>query len=196
MVDLHSWPNLASLGRKAVQQMKNVVYIVGDVEADGPFPYRYSMVELGAVAVRGGVILPKGFSEQIRPMTDFYDVDALSAIGRTRKDCETRGRDASSVMQEFKQWLHSVSEGGSSRLVFVADNAGFDWQFVNFYMHYYLGSNPLGYSCLSLTSLYKGVAKSMSASFKHLRQTKHDHTAINDARGNAEALVEILKGFV
>jgi hypothetical protein len=75
----------------------------------------------------------------------------------------------------------------------VSDNAGFDWQFVNYYFHRFVGRNPFGFSPLSLTSLYKGFARDMRACFRRLRRTRHTHNALDDARGNAEALLALVE---
>ena len=54
------------------------------------------------------------------------------------------------------------------RLKPISDNNGFDWQFINWYFHHFLGKNPFGHSSTNLGSLYKGVVRDMFASFKRL----------------------------
>jgi hypothetical protein len=75
--------------------------------------------------------------------------------------------------------------------MFVSDNNGFDWQFINWYFHELTGANPFGHSSTNLGSLYKGVVKDTSKNFKHLRRAKHTHHPVDDARGNAEALLHM-----
>jgi hypothetical protein len=58
-----------------------------------------------------------------------------------------------------------------------------------------MGVNPFGFSSTNLGSLYKGLEADMFANFKHLRQTKHDHNPVNDAKGNAEALLTIIQRY-
>ena len=53
----------------------------------------------------------------------------------------------------------------------------------------FTGANPFGNSSTNLGSLYKGMVKDTSQNFKHLRKTKHTHNPLDDARGNAEALL-------
>ena len=89
-------------------------------------------------------------------------------------------------MRSFAEWLASISK---DRLMFIADNNGFDWQFINWYFHHFTGKNPFGFSSTNLGSLYKGLVKDMSPNFKHLRRTKHTHNPVDDAKGNAEALL-------
>jgi hypothetical protein len=42
-----------------------------------------------------------------------------------------------------------------------------------------------------LGSLYKGLEKDCFKNFKHLRKTAHTHNALDDAKGNAEALLHL-----
>ena len=56
-----------------------------------------------------------------------------------------------------------------------------------------VGGSP--FSSQNLGSLYKGMEKDTSKNFKHLRQTKHTHNPVDDAKGNAEALLTMKKEF-
>jgi len=67
--------------------------------------------------------------------------------------------------------------------------------FVAWYFHHLLGENPLGYSSANLGSLYKGMVRDVRQNFKHLRRTTHTHDALDDAVGNAEALVHMAVGM-
>ena len=95
-------------------------------------------------------------------------------------------------MESFDHWLTENSKG---RPLFISDNNGFDWQFINWYFHHFLGKNSFGHSSMNLGSLYKGLVKDTSKNFKHLRRTKHTHRPVDDARGNAEAFLELIKMF-
>ena len=76
---------------------------------------------------------------------------------------------------------------------FISDNNGYDWQFINWYFHHFTGANPFGFSSANLGSLYKGLVGNMRDNFKHLRKTKHTHHPVDDAKGNAEALLTMHK---
>jgi len=91
-------------------------------------------------------------------------------------------------MEQFETWLR---ENVTDRPLFVSDNNGFDWQFINWYFHHFLGRNPFGFSSTNLGSLYKGLVKNTAANFKHLRKTRHTHHPVDDAKGNAEALLHM-----
>ena len=92
-------------------------------------------------------------------------------------------------MEKFSAWIE-VSCAGTP--LFISDNNGFDWQFVNYYFHHFLGNNPFGFSSTNLGSLYKGLVKDTSKNFKHLRNTAHTHDPLDDAVGNAEALLQMI----
>lgn len=167
--------------------MANVRYVSVDIEADGPYPGRYSMIQLGACFVDDESVT---FLRNIQPISSDWVPEALAISGKSRADCFI-AFPAIQVMEEFKEWL--MVNAKKDRIVFVSDNAGFDWMFVCWYFHAFLETNPFGFSSISITSLYKGFARTMQASFKHLRTTKHTHNALEDAQGNAGAMRQILR---
>ena len=158
-----------------------------DVEADGPCPGLFSMVCFGAVVVKEG--LDRTFYGQLKPISDEWIPEALAVSGFSREETLTF-RDPQGVMLEFENWLKRESKG---KPFFLSDNNGFDWQFINYYFWRFVGRNPFGHSSTNLGSLYKGLVKDTFRNFKKLRKTKHDHHPVNDAKGNAEALLEMQK---
>ena len=89
-------------------------------------------------------------------------------------------------MRRFGAWIGEVCDG---RPMFISDNNGFDWQFINWYFHHFTRANPFGFSSTNLGSLYKGLVRDTTKNFKHLRKTLHTHHPVDDARGNAEAML-------
>ncbi len=160
-------------------------FIMVDIEADGPIPGDYSMVCLGAVVVQPG--LEKTFYGRLRPISEKWIPEALSVSGFSREET-LEFDEAEDVVVRFAEWIRGASSGQPR---FVSDNNGFDWQFINWYFHHYSGKNPFGHSSTNLGSLYKGIVGDMSRNFKHLRKTKHTHDPVDDAIGNAEALLAI-----
>jgi hypothetical protein len=158
-------------------------YFMVDVEADGPIPGDYSMISFGAVIVEPG--LERTFYGRLRPISERFIPEALAVSGHTREETLTF-EDPAVVMSHFRDW---VVENAKGRALFVSDNNGFDWQFVNWYFHHFLDKNPFGFSSLNLGSLYKGLVKDTFETFKHLRRTKHSHHPVEDALGNAQALL-------
>ena len=98
--------------------------------------------------------------------------------GFTREDT-LNFDDPKKVMENFTRLIMEHTRG---RAFFVSDNNGFDWQFINWYLWHFTGGNLFGHSS-------KGMVKDMFQNFKHLRETAHTHDPVDDARGNAEALL-------
>lgn len=160
-------------------------YIVVDVESDGPIPYKYSMVCFAAVVVEPS--LSKTFYGKTKPVSDLWIHEALVVSGIGREEHKTFD-EPKEVMENFANWIELNSKG---RPVFISDNPAYDWQFINYYFHYYLGKNPFGFSARRIGDLYCGIVKDSFAKWKHLRKTIHDHNPLNDARGNAEVILQM-----
>ncbi len=158
-------------------------YFMVDIEADGPIPGDYSMVCFGAVLVVDP--LETTFYGQLRPISETWIPQALAVSGFGREQT-LEFPEPGQTMEQFAQWLGEHSKG---KPIFVSDNNGFDWQFVNWYFHHFLGENPFGFSSTNLGSLYKGLVRDCFQNFKHLRKTRHTHHPVDDAKGNAEALL-------
>ena len=159
-----------------------MAYIMVDVESDGPIPGDYSMISFGAILVDER--LDKTFYGKLKPISDKYIPEALAVSGHTREDTLFFG-DPTQVLTEFKEWVEKTC---NDRPIFMSDNNGFDFMFICWYFHHFIGTNPFGHSSQNLGSLFKGIEKNMFKNFKHLRKTKHSHNPVDDARGNAEAL--------
>lgn len=164
--------------------------IVVDIESDGPIPHKYSMVCFGAIVVDDK--LSQSFYGETKPISDLYIPEALAVSGFSRQQ-HLQFQDPALTMQQFYDWVMLVSNG--SRPIFHSDNNGFDWQFINYYFHYYVGKNPFGFSSQNIGSLYKGLVRNTRYNFKHLRKTKHTHNPVDDAKGNAEALMHMYKNM-
>jgi hypothetical protein len=158
-------------------------YIMVDIESDGPIPGDYSMISFGAVLVDNN--LNKTFYGTLRPISDKFIPEALAVSGHSREETMNFD-DPALVMNNFASWLAENSEG---KPMFISDNNGFDWMFICWYFHHFTGKNPFGFSSQNLGSLYKGLIKDTFKNFKHLRKTKHTHHPVDDAKGNAEALL-------
>lgn len=161
--------------------------VIVDVESDGPCPGQGSMISFGAVILDND--LDKTFYAELKPITHVYNSENLAVGGFERHDT-LQFPEPILAMNDFALWL---DKNCAKRKVFWADNNGFDWQWINYYFHNYYGGNPFGFSSQNINSLYKGLTKDCFASFKHLRKTKHTHNPVDDAMGNAEALLEMRK---
>ena len=174
---------------------KKSKWIMVDVEADGPCPGLYSMICFGAIVVDRD--MNKTFYGRIKPISEGWIPDALEVSGFTREET-LKFQDPQKVMLDFEAWMLRL---GIEKPRFISDNNGFDWQFINYYFWRFLKRNPFGHSSTNLGSLYKGIVRDNFRTFKRLRDTKHTHNPVDDAKGNVEALIKIidkysLKGYL
>lgn len=162
-------------------------YFIVDVEADGPAPGLYSMVCFGCVKLG----THEKYYGRTAPIIDRYIPEALQISGFSRAEHEGFDRPAI-VMIDFYSWLKKISK---SRPIFISDNPAFDWQWINYYFHCFLGENPFGFSARRIGDFAAGLSKNYSNTneWKKLRRTTHTHNPVDDALGNAEALEELLK---
>jgi len=166
----------------------NKVFFVIDIETDGPIPGDYSMLELGAVALDETGKQIEQYRMNLAPISDKYEQQRLDLLKTTRRATEF-AEPADRMITQFIEWVKKVK--GDKKAVFVSDNNGFDWMFVCWYLHHFAGENPFGYKSLSLSSLYKGLNKSLQASLPEIVNKEHD--ALLDAIHNAKILSDILR---
>ena len=167
-------------------------YVIVDIEADGPVPSPYSMLSLGACTLEGD----DTFYVEIQPLMGGGSVPETEAFlrehGLDRQKLKATGYPPRTAMEKFDQWLTDVAKG--DKLRFVADNAGFDWMFVAWYLHRFTGRNQFGFSPLSLTSLYHGYIQDVRRASEYKRKyrtVQHSHNALDDAKGNAGAMKKL-----
>lgn len=156
-------------------------YFTVDVESDGPTPWNSSMVCFGAVLVKD---MSKIFYGKTAPINNTWDPEALAISGFTREEHE-KFDDPEKVFKCFYDWVKATSKGTP---VLISDNPAYDFAWINYYFHRFVGDNPFGFSARRIGDLYCGLQKDAFAKWKHLRETVHDHNPVNDAKGNAEVL--------
>ena len=96
------------------------------------------------------------------------------------------------TFEAFRDWLAQFK----GRPTFVSDNPAYDWQFINYYFHYWLKENPFGHSARRISDFYAGLVGNFyqTQEWKRFRVTPHDHNPVNDAMGNVEAFASLLEG--
>jgi len=82
----------------------------------------------------------------------------------------------------------------------VGFNASFDWAFVNWYFHIFLGENPFGIGALDIKAYYMGFSgcswrdTRSSQISPPFRSSRHQtHNALDDARAQAEVFEKLLR---
>ena len=166
-------------------------YVVVDVETDGPIIGLNSIVCFGAVLIDKNFNISETFYGECKPLSNKYELEALSISGFTRKE-HLGFKNPQDVFLEFRNWLQKNIDGQPT---LFSDNNGFDASWINYYFHYFLGNNPFGYSSRRIGDLFCGYNKNLKFQWKKFRKTKHTHNPVDDATGNAEALIYLLKQF-
>lgn len=131
------------------------VYISVDVETAGPSPSEYSLLSIGACLVFDS---SKQFYVELQPVGDAYTDEARETAGLDLAALKEHGLPPQQAMQRFADWVGQVIPNGDAP-VFVAFNAPFDWMFITFYFHRYLGRNPFGHKALDIKAYYMGQNK-------------------------------------
>lgn len=178
----------------------NVRLFLVDVEATGPSPANSVMTEFGVVEYE----TRQWFHGKIWDATPLPENPALSVAternprytttksGQWKSPPKSQGTHEKFVFEALRFWLGSF---GGNRSVFVSDNPGFDFQWMSYGFDSVGMNNPFGHSSRRIGDFAAGLAGDWreQSKWKKLRVTRHDHNPVHDAKGNAEALAELLK---
>jgi len=175
----------------------NECFISVDVETSGPIPGEFSLLSIGACVVPDD---EHGVSNNI---SEFYctlkpllgassDPAALAVTGFSLDELEKSGSSPEEAMLSFEKWLLTVA--GNAKPIFVGLNAPFDWSFINYYFHRFIGRNPFGFTALDIKALFMGLMGSTWEDTRSSRmltklgliQKEMSHHALDDAKAQAE----------
>lgn len=180
------------------------MYFSFDVEADGRYPSRYSMLSIGMVAcatfdgsnfVRLNIDSKVNqFYDTMRPITDQHTPAAVKVCregGLDRGELLISGLEPFSVMPRLASWVLNACRG--SRPVAVCYPA-WDWQWLYDYLERFSPKNPFGFSgMIDMKSWYCGRNKALLINStkrnmpKKIRSSRaHTHNALDDAIEQAE----------
>jgi hypothetical protein len=158
-----------------------------DVEAFGGAPCVGRMTEFGAVEFKSQQsfhgVLWKAAPNPEKPVESRLDPNAIQISEEQRMK----------VFIDFNKWLNNFQ----GPYIFVSDNNGYDWQWINDGFWKYLGYNPFGHSSRRITDFYAGLKGNFytpAREWKRLRVTPHDHNPVHDAVGNVEAVKRMMNG--
>ena len=162
---------------------KDELYISVDIEASGPIPSIYSMLSIGACIVGN---TDDNFYVEIKPINDSFIPKALEISGFTMGDLKAKGVEPETAMRSFATWIENASKGKVA--IFVGYNAPFDWQFVNWYFHVFIGDNPFGINAIDIKAYLMGAAnsswsKTSSSNLPEWLQMENNdkHNALSDS---------------
>jgi ribonuclease T len=178
--------------------MKREVFVSVDIEAAGPIPGEFSLLSIGACQVDEP---ERTFACELQPINMNADAKALEVGGFSLQALARTGLAPEAAMASFERWLLGQLEP-ENMLVFVGLNAPFDWSFINYYFHRFLGRNPFGFTALDIKAYYMGAtgcswaettSNRIASVFKPARHG--DHNALHDAQYQAELFRLIRANF-
>lgn len=175
------------------------VYFSVDVESSGPIPGEYSLLSLGScLVVEGRLASNEKFYRELKPLNANYVPRALEVSGLDMTRLVREGMEPVEAMADFEDWI--LERCGHRRPIFLAFNATFDWSFVNWYFHMFLGKNPFGISGLDIKAysmgklnLHWGETTKWQLNRRFRTIHKHTHNALDDAVEQAELFNMILR---
>lgn len=192
--------------------MSAEVYWSVDIEADGPYPGKYSMSSFGVVAcaVRDGDnILRLDLDDprnqmyaELKPISGMYEEEAAAVSGLDRDALIRDGQYPEHAMPLVNHFISSRTKsiGSYARPIFVGYPLGFDWLFFYWYLMRYAKQSPFSFSGhLDAKTLYATKAdipirsvgkRSMPDHLKSSR--KHTHNALDDAIEQGEMIQNLL----
>lgn len=190
--------------------MTRTVYISTDVEADGPIPPYSSMLSFASVAYAVGTderslgliigqlgtfeanlhLLPEATPD---PDTMAWWAKNQAAYDATRQNLE----DPKAAMLRYVAWLDSLS----SKPVFVAYPAGYDFLWIYHYLIRFAGRSPFSFSALDIKSYaaamlkkpYRDVSKGSMPQRWFSADRPHTHRALDDALEQGELFCNMLR---
>ncbi|WP_323013448.1 DNA polymerase III subunit epsilon [Devosia sp.] len=186
------------------------IFIVTDIEADGPTPLHHSMLSFASVAIEADGTRHGEFETVLKPRPDRTSHETTMEWWASQpeawKAATTGAEDPATVMPRFADWVDSLP----GHKVFAAAPIMFDGLWMDHYLDEYAGTRVLsgpftgrqifrgGGVCLYTMAgtlrgapyLDWGMSKLPAEFYGHI---PHTHKAIDDARGFANVLVELMK---
>lgn len=176
------------------------IYVCTDIETDGPSPGQYSMLSFASVAFlldktilgtfeRNLELLPK--ARQHPRNMEFWksNPEAWAA-------CRCDLVSPAIAMREYSQWLKNLP----AKPVMVAHPVGFDFTFVHWYLHEFVGESPFFPAGLDMASYAMAIMDTPFTKSHRPYMPKewadanlpHTHKAIDDAMGHAMVFCNML----
>jgi ribonuclease T len=183
-----------------------MVYLSVDVEASGPFPGIFSLVSLGAVVVRAdgrgrwAVDEEFAFYQELKPLEGAAELEAATNIhGLSREYLLEHGRDPRIVMEEFAIFFKDL-EKRFKKVIPAAWPASFDSPYIGWYLQYFTGDNPTGWSAFDIPSFGMGLFCCHRNALRNLMKkagiefglNPNPHNALADAIEQGQTLASLL----
>jgi DNA polymerase III alpha subunit (gram-positive type) len=180
------------------------IYIIVDIEADGPTAGLYSMLSIGAVATTSQGEVGK-FYRKLTPLQGASQYPPTMTWWETQpeawQEATENTEEPSIVINDFCTWVESFGKTP----VFVAHPVGFDYSMVSWYLWKFAGRNPFTDerripATLDLSSFIAGKYhltlddshRDKLPDWMKAGMPEHTHNALDDAIGYGAILRNVL----
>lgn len=184
--------------------MTTEMYFSVDVETDGDCPGTSSMLSIGAVAIDPTTMddcadfyLTLKRLPEARPLNS--TMEWWDQFPKQWAEARRTPNEPAAAMQAFENFVKDTLEYHKADVpVFVASPASFDFSFVHYYMHRFLGRSIFGFSALDLKSYCMALSDCPYLLVKQNRNPEwvsklpHTHNALEDAQQQADEFRKIL----
>ncbi|HEY8576811.1 MAG TPA: ASCH domain-containing protein [Devosia sp.] len=197
-------------GRAVYNEVAKPIFVVTDIESDGPTPLHNSMLSFASVAIEADGTRHGTFEAQLLQRPDRTTNEQTMAWWQTQPEAwaaaTADAEDPAVVMPRYADWVEALP----GPKVFVAAPMVFDGLWMDHYLDQFAGTRALsgpfkgrqifrgGGICLYTMAgtlrgapyLDWGMSKLPAEFYGHVA---HTHRAIDDAQGFANVLVELFK---
>lgn len=184
-----------------MNQQKDILFLCFDVEADGPCPGLNSMLSLGMAGFTTDATIVFEFESNLLPLPDAKSDPATMkwwhnpARADAWKYVNQNQKEPLVVFRDLKHKLKNLFR--NYRIFPMAKPANYDWQWINYYFHRFLGENPLGFSARCISTYAWAISGKLAPSdgmemYKWANPNfKHTHRALDDAKEAGFKLVNM-----
>lgn len=181
---------------------KPELFISVDIETDGRIPGPNSMLSFGAAAFTEEKRLLGTFSANLETLPGAAGERDTMEWWATQKEawaaCRENPQRPEIAMKKFVEWVESFEDYSP---VFVGYPAGFDFTFLYWYAIKFVDRSPFSFAALDIksfamaalrTKFRKTTKKNFPARW-FPKNKPHTHIAVEDAIGQGELFINILR---
>ena len=164
------------------------IYVSTDIETDGPSPGHYSMLSFGSVAFTLDRKIHSSFERNLHLLPGAKQHPGTMAFWKTEPDawdaCRKDPVAPAEAMQAYVEWLRGLP----GTPIFVAHPVCFDYLFISWYLHAFVGEDPFRGAADVITYAMALLGKPWRESTsRHMPRAwfdpthPHTHRALDDA---------------
>lgn len=176
------------------------IYVSTDIEADGFAPGLNSMLSFGSAAFLEDKTLLDTFSANLETLPEATMHPQTEKWWKTQPQawqaCRENAQPPHIAMHAYYHWLEQLP----GKIIFVAYPLAFDFRFIDYYFHRFVGKNPFGFSAIDIRSYVMGMHNIpfRKAGIHHFPkdwfdELQHTHIALDDAIEQGTVFCNILQ---